>query len=106
MSNKIKTVRIVFENCELVEIPINLVKAMALNNVAEDFFMSTVDCSLISSKTENDFYICLDPNFAEITCDFSNTLAKDRILQYNDITQIVLVFDDTKSLLMVSRATV
>lgn len=89
----IKSIVIVFENCDSVEIPAEFIDSLSFDGVTESFGMVRIDKSLRKFYKVEYVSIVLDQKFEAIECSFGQDKAKKRILKYPDITQIGIKYE-------------
>ena len=83
---EVKSIELVFENCEGLEIPKNRLGTVLIDNIGTH--IKRVACNYISKSTSADLV------FLEIFNCKSKDKALNRITQWNDITQIIMHYED------------
>ena len=96
MSNNIKKIELVFENCEVI-----ILYPEDLENFIVQNFTSNIHrcaCNSISKFTSADVYFCIfkEARRTEKTPWGANQDIFDRINSYNDITSIDITYDNDK----------
>lgn len=94
MIKKIKSITLVLENCETVEIPTKALKFMSLENISESLWKIN-DNDIMKVKVVQELSIALDPTdlksniFGE-----DSTCAAERLTAWADITGISINYND------------
>lgn len=94
---KLNSLKIIFENCESLSIPADDILHIEINNVSKNYSFTKpwYHMNSINNADKVMILISKDANTCKyFDAMFSNITPFERIIRYNDITHLNLIFED------------